>query len=111
MESKKNSKKKASNTTIPANQSVLAFNAMTPASSNSPIVRPPYDANDKVVTTFQLAFTLLELAQLGDIAVHRAPGNDAKHHVAHCHTFTQRDHLLAEAKSRYATEYNAIRNT
>ena len=36
MESKKNSKKKASNTTTPANQSVLAFNAMTPL-MNSPL--------------------------------------------------------------------------
>jgi hypothetical protein len=110
MDNKKNSKKKASNTTTPANQSLLAFNAPPPL-MNSPIVRPPYDKGDKVATTFQLAFTLLELAQLGDIAVHRAPGDDAKHHVAHCHTFTQRGHLLVEAKSRYATEYNAIRNT
>jgi hypothetical protein len=78
---------------------------------NSPPVKPPYDANDKVATTFQLAFTLLELAHLGDIAVHRAPGGDTKHHEKHCHTFTQRDHLLAAAKSQYATEYNAVRTT
>ena len=52
MDKTSKSKKKASNTTTPANQSVLAFNAMTPASLNSPIVRPPYDKGDKVATIF-----------------------------------------------------------
>ena len=112
MESKTHtSKKKASNTTTPMNQSTLPFTAPSAMPLNSPPIKPPYGANDKVVTTFQLAFTLLELAHLGDIAVHRVPHGDKKDHVAHCHTFTQRGHLLAEAKSQYAIEYNAIRTT
>ena len=82
---------------------------MTPASANSPFLNPPYLPEEQVKTSFQIAFTLLELAQLGDIAVHRGP-NDAKQYVAHCHTFTQRDHLVTAAKNKFALEFNATRN-
>ena len=108
MESKTHtSNKKASNTTTPANQSVLAF-TMTPASSNSPLIKPPYGPDDKVATAFQLAFTLLELAALGDIAVHRGPLN-VKAHLPHCHTFSQRGTLLVEAQKKFLAEFIATR--
>ena len=77
--------------------------------ANSQFINPPYVPEDQIKTAFQIAFTLLELAQLGDIAVHRSP-NDAKQYVAHCHTFTQRDHLVTEAKNKFALEFNSTRN-
>ena len=108
MEKTHTSKKKASNTTTPANQSTLAFAATPSMMSDSPMVRPPYDQDDKVATVFQLAFTLLELAQLGDIAVHRGPLN-VKAHVAHLHTFTQRGALLVNAQKKFLAEFVATR--
>ena len=48
MESKTHtSKKKASNTTTPANQSALPFTAPSAMPSNSPLVKAPYDSQDK----------------------------------------------------------------
>ncbi len=56
------SKKKASNTNTPANQSTLPFTATSTMPLNSPPIKPPYGAQDKVATVFQLAFTLPQLA-------------------------------------------------
>jgi hypothetical protein len=109
MESKTHtSKKKASNTTTPANQSTLPFTAPSAMPSNSPLTNPPYDSNDKVATVFQLAFTLLELAHLGDIFVHRGPLN-TKANLVHCHTFSQRGDLLAKAQQKFLKEFQATR--
>ncbi len=76
--------------------------------SNSPLVKPPYDQDDKVATVFQLAFTLLELAHLGDIFVHRGPLS-GKATLAHCHTFSQRGDLLAKAQQKFIKAFQATR--
>ena len=109
MESKKKLVKKPTNSSTPANQSTLAFPATSTMQANSPFINPPYVPDEQIKTSFQLAFTLLELAQLGDIAVHRGP-TDVKQYVAHCHTFTQRDHLVTEAKKKFAVAFNTTRN-
>jgi len=75
---------------------------------NSPLINPPYGKDDKVATAFQLAFTLLELAALGDIAVHRGPLN-VNQNVAHCHTFTQRGDLLAATQRMFLDQFVATR--
>ena len=107
MESTKNTKKKPSNPN-PANQSTLAFTATSSMMSNSLDVKAPYDSEDKVATVFQLAFTLLELAALGDIAVHRGPLN-VKANLPHCHTFSQRGDLLAAAQKKFLKEFQVTR--
>jgi hypothetical protein len=102
MDSKPKSKKKATTNNNPANQSTIAFTASTSASSNSPGVKPPYGPDDKVVAIFQLAFGLLELAQSGDIRVHRGP-LDAKRYLEHFHTFTQRGALGSIDKKNFTS--------
>ena len=108
MDKTNTTKKKATIKITPAKQSLLAFTAPPQSMSNSLHVKAPYDSEDKVATVFQLAFTLLELAQLGDIAVHRAPG-DTKNHAAHCPTFTQRGNLLADAQKKFLDQFIATR--
>ena len=85
MDSKQNSKKK--HTSTPANQSMLAFTASLSVAPNSQPIKSPYGEGDRVVTVFQIAFGLLELASLGTISVHKGPLSLAQH-VDHLQTFT-----------------------